>query len=98
MPNVAMISLDAIYPPEWRLLPCNTEAHRELIKSIQARGVLNALTVADRGNRFILINGVYRWDAAKQAGLKEVPCVIHEVTDDEIRMYWAMSSAPRKYQ
>lgn len=48
----------------------------ELTASISANGVMQNLTVVPRGNRYTVIIGHRRLAAAKQAGLKKVPCIV----------------------
>ena len=47
-------------------------------------GVLQPLLVSDKKDYFEIIAGERRWRAAKMAGLKEVPVVVKEFTDQEI--------------
>lgn len=56
-----------------------------LIDSIQAYGVLQPLLVRRLRGRYELLAGSKRLAAAVDAGLKEVPCLIHEVDDVEAR-------------
>ena len=56
----------------------------ELSESIKQYGVLQPLLVSDKKDYFEIIAGERRWRAAKMAGLKEVPVVVKEFTDQEI--------------
>lgn len=56
-----------------------------LIDSIQAYGVLQPLLVRRVRGRYELLAGSKRLAAAVDAGLKEVPCLVHEVDDVEAR-------------
>lgn len=56
---------------------------RELSKSIEELGVLQPLMVRPMGNRFFLIAGERRLRASIMAGLKEVPCIVADVSDFE---------------
>ena len=60
------------------------DALLELSESIKQYGVLQPLLVSDKKNYFEIIAGERRWRAAKMAGLKEVPVVVKEFTDQEI--------------
>lgn len=57
----------------------------ELAESIKAKGVMQNLTVvkADEGKYFVVI-GNRRLEAARLAGLAELPCAIAEMTEQEI--------------
>ncbi len=54
-----------------------------LSESIKQYGVMQALNVRKKGDIYELISGERRLRASKMAGLKEVPCVIVEVSDDD---------------
>ena len=60
------------------------ESLQELAESIKQFGVLQPLIVQKRKDYYEIIAGERRWRAAKLAGLKEVPVVIREMTDQEI--------------
>jgi ParB family transcriptional regulator, chromosome partitioning protein len=57
---------------------------RELVISIQEKGILQPLVVRRKGSGYELIAGERRWRAAQKAGLKEVPILIKEVAESEI--------------
>lgn len=60
-------------------------AHRELVASIQKRGLLQPV-ILRRGkgrDRFELVAGERRWRAAKEAGLERIPGVLVEASDPE---------------
>ena len=56
----------------------------ELSDSIKQHGVITPLLVTKRGDSYMIVAGERRWRAAKKAGLKEVPVVIKDLTDEEI--------------
>ncbi|MBE5944755.1 MAG: ParB/RepB/Spo0J family partition protein [Lachnospiraceae bacterium] len=60
------------------------DALAELADSIKQFGVIEPLVVVKRKGYYELIAGERRWRAARQAGLKEVPVVIKDYTDQEI--------------
>ena len=60
------------------------DALMELSDSIKQFGVLSPLLVQDKGTYYEIIAGERRWRAAKMAGLKEVPVIIRNLTDQEI--------------
>ncbi|MBK8182519.1 MAG: ParB/RepB/Spo0J family partition protein [Candidatus Competibacteraceae bacterium] len=58
------------------------ETLRELAESIRAQGVVQPVVVRALGDgRYELIAGERRWRAAQLAGLREVPAVIREASD-----------------
>ncbi len=56
----------------------------ELADSIKQFGLLQPILVQNRGDRYEIIAGERRWRAAKLAGLKEIPVIIRNLTDQEI--------------
>jgi len=56
----------------------------ELMASIAEKGIIEPIIVRQRGNRFQIIAGERRYQAAIQVGLREIPIVIREVDDNEI--------------
>ncbi len=60
------------------------EALNELAESIKQFGLLQPILVQDRKDHYEIIAGERRWRAAKIAGLKEVPVIIKNLTEQEI--------------
>ena len=60
------------------------DALLELSESIKQFGVIQPLIVQDRKTYYEIIAGERRWRAAKMAGLKEVPVIIKNYTEQEI--------------
>ena len=60
------------------------DALMELADSIKQFGILQPLLVQKKKDYYEIIAGERRWRAAKLAGLKEVPVIIKDYTDQEI--------------
>ena len=60
------------------------DALQELSDSIKQFGIIQPLIVQDRKDHYEIIAGERRWRAAKKAGLKEVPVIIKNYTEQEI--------------
>lgn len=56
----------------------------ELSESLKQYGVLQPLLVQDKKDYFEIIAGERRWRAAKIAGLKEIPVIIKQLTEQEM--------------
>lgn len=56
----------------------------ELADSIKQFGVIQPIVVQDRKDYYEIIAGERRWRAAKMAGLKEIPVIIKNYTEQEI--------------
>ena len=61
----------------------NEDALLELADSIKKYGIIEPIVVSKKGKTYEIIAGERRWRAARQAGLKEVPVVIREMSDKE---------------
>lgn len=62
----------------------NEEGLDELAASIKQHGVIEPLVVTKRDGYYLLVSGERRWRASMKAGLKEVPVVIKDYTDQEV--------------
>ena len=60
------------------------DALLELAESIKQYGVLQPLLVSDKKGYYEIIAGERRWRAAKIAGLKEIPVIVKEFTEQEV--------------
>ena len=56
----------------------------ELADSIRQNGVLQPLLVRKVGSSYEIVAGERRYQAALRAGLKELPVIIKEISDDEV--------------
>lgn len=62
----------------------NEDKLQELADSIKVHGIIQPLVVQKEGDRYIIIAGERRWRAARLAGIKEVPVVIRDFTEQEL--------------
>jgi len=60
------------------------DALQELADSIKQYGIIQPLVVQKKDNLYEIIAGERRWRAARLAGLKKVPVIIREYTEQEI--------------
>lgn len=60
------------------------EALSELASSIKQHGVIQPIIVKEVDGRYVIIAGERRWRASRLAGLKTIPCVIKDYTEQEI--------------
>ncbi|MGN1275885.1 MAG: ParB/RepB/Spo0J family partition protein, partial [Floccifex sp.] len=60
------------------------DALQELSDSIKQFGLIQPILVQDRKDHYEIIAGERRWRAAKMAGLKEVPVIIRDYSEQEI--------------
>jgi ParB family chromosome partitioning protein len=68
----------------------------ELMASISEKGILEPLLVRQRGERFQIIAGERRYQAAVQVGLRELPVVLRDVDDGEVLELALIENLQRK--
>lgn len=62
----------------------NEDALVELSESIKLYGIIQPLVVQKKGDYYEIIAGERRWRASKIAGIKEVPVIIKDYSEQEI--------------
>ena len=67
----------------------------ELVESIRERGLLQAITVAERDGRFEVVFGDRRYLAHKKLGLEKIRCVVREYSDADIAIDRATENGQR---
>lgn len=68
----------------------------ELMASIAEKGIIEPLVVRQRGERFQIIAGERRYQAAIQVGLRDLPVVIREVGEAEMLELALIENLQRK--
>ena len=59
-------------------------ALNDLAQSISTNGVVQPIVVRKSGQGYEIVAGERRWRAAQRAGLRKIPAVIKEVSDDKL--------------
>ncbi len=67
--------------PRTRFTEANLE---ELAQSIKANGVVQPIVLRKMGGRYQIVAGERRWRASQRAGLRRIPAVVKEVSDDKL--------------
>lgn len=62
----------------------NEDALLELSDSIKQYGVIQPLIVQKKADHYEIIAGERRWRAAKMAGIKEIPVIIKDYSDQQV--------------
>lgn len=60
------------------------EKLEELAQSIRINGVVQPIVVRRKGGKFQIVAGERRWRASQKAGLRKIPSIIREVSDDKL--------------
>ena len=82
--GISYININDIKPNEGQ--PRKTfdeEKIVELADSIQEHGLIQPIVLRKSGKGYEIVAGERRWRACRKAGLKEVPCIIKELNDEE---------------
>lgn len=79
------LDIDLIIPnPEQPRTRFADEALEELTQSIRSNGVVQPIVVRANGGGYQIVAGERRWRAAQRAGLRKMPAVVREITDDKL--------------
>ncbi|HXV60733.1 MAG TPA: ParB N-terminal domain-containing protein [Vicinamibacteria bacterium] len=81
MPRLRIVAINQIESSA----PAGGEGLQGLVDSIREFGVLQPLIVRRHRGRYELLSGAKRLAAAASAGLREVPCLVHDVDELEAR-------------
>lgn len=83
--GVLMVKLSKVEPNrEQPRKQFDEDSLLELAESIKQFGVLQPLLVLDKKEYYEIIAGERRWRAAKMAGIKEIPVIVKEYSEQEI--------------
>ncbi len=81
--EIRRVKLDLIDPnPYQARKKFAQEELKELAKSIQENGILQPITVRQKGERYEIVVGERRMKAAKLAGLKEISVILREIEEE----------------
>ncbi|GAH41900.1 unnamed protein product [marine sediment metagenome] len=94
-PRIRMISIKKIDPSPNQ---ARTELGdiEELMASIKEKGILQPIIVREKNNRYEIIAGERRCIAAKNVGLKDIPCIEMNVSDNEAMEIALIENLQRK--
>lgn len=59
------------------------EKLEELAASIEEHGLIQPIVLRKVDNGYEIVAGERRWRAARKIGIKEIPCIVKELTDEE---------------
>lgn len=95
--KLLMICPENIFPSSDRPRTAFDESEMSLLsESIMANGIIEPITVRRDGkNRYVLISGERRLKAAKSAGLRRVPCIVHKTDEKGAAIYSLIENTKR---
>jgi len=83
--NITELDVDLIKPnPDQPRTRFPEESLTELAQSITNNGIIQPIVVRLKAGIYEIVAGERRWRAAQKAGLKRVPVVIKEVSDEKL--------------
>lgn len=81
------------YQPRAEIAPQELE---ELVSSIKEKGIIQPILVRKLGERYEIVAGNRRLCAAKLLGIKELPAVVKEISDQDTLIYALVENIQRK--
>lgn len=72
------------------------EKIEDLANSIREHGVIQPLVVRKVEIGYEIVAGERRWRAARKAGLKEVPCIVRELSDEQNMLFAIIENMQRE--
>lgn len=79
------LDIDLITPnPEQPRTRFAEQALDELAQSITANGIVQPIVVRPKDGKYEIVAGERRWRASQRAGLRKVPVVVKDVSDDKL--------------
>lgn len=80
-------------PIQLRPVRKQTLEYVQLMDSVRAVGVLSSLLVRTTDNGLEVVDGAHRLAIAKDAGIDELPCIIRQFTDEQVRFVQVEANA-----
>lgn len=72
------------------------EKLEDMAASIKEHGIIQPIIVRPSGKGYEIVAGERRYRAAREAGLKEVPCIVRELTDRENMLFAIIENMQRE--
>lgn len=80
------IGIEELRPNPWNPNRMHPELLAKLAAEIRRKGMILPVVVRKMERGFQIIDGEHRWRAAKQLGLKKLPCIVAEMDESEARL------------
>lgn len=82
--RVILLNINDIKPNENQpRTSFDEEKLQELAQSIEANGVIQPILVRSAAYGYEIVAGERRWRAARKAGLREIPCIVREISEQQ---------------
>lgn len=84
--RIEKINVDKIKPNTWNPNQMTEEQERYLEQEYKRIGYVQPILVRPKDNYYEIIDGEHRWRIAKKVGLKEIECVVIELSEEEAKL------------
>jgi ParB/RepB/Spo0J family partition protein len=81
--SCVMVEISKIRRPRFKLRVLDEALVANLMKSIEALGLLQPISVRKAGDSYELIFGVHRLEACKRLGWRYIPAIVMDIPEDE---------------
>ena len=95
--NVISVDIDRVMPNKQQ--PRKTfdkDKIAELADSIREEGIIQPIIVRPADNGYEIVSGERRYRAAREAGLKEVPCIVRRLSDQKTSLLALVENMQRE--
>lgn len=78
-----------------RLVNKNSVDYREIVDSVRRDGILQPILVRPVDDKYEVVEGAHRLEAAKEADIEWMPCLVRHLTDEEVAVIQLKAQALR---
>jgi ParB family chromosome partitioning protein len=91
------IPIEQIRRPRIALRPIKRKSpeYIELVESVKKDGILQPILVRPWDDEFEIVEGWHRYEAARESGLQSIPCMVRDMTNEEIEVLQIKCNAIR---
>jgi hypothetical protein len=83
--EVISLAVDLFVPNPWNPNKMPEGTLKKLKLSIEKFGLFNAILVREKGTKYEIIDGEWRWKAFKELKIPYISCRVIEATDEEVK-------------
>ena len=95
--DILMVEINKVEPnPDQPRKNFDEDNLLELSDSIKKNGIIDPLIVVDRKDHYMIVAGERRWRASKKAGLKEVPVIVRDLSEQKIAEFALIENLQRE--
>ena len=92
--SVQSIELSMIIPPKEKVVI--DDNFQKLVESIRMNGILEPLLLRPLGEKYEIVIGNKRYEAARLLGIKTVPVIVKKVDDEVLEQYKVLNNYDKK--